>query len=80
MKMLWCWRCKVDVPMLDDEEFRRVMSLRGTGTFGGIRERQFGQSSGNTRESQDIEKRAQVPFITTVCRYTVRHARLAENH
>ncbi len=23
MKMLWCWRCKRDVPMLDDEEFKR---------------------------------------------------------
>lgn len=20
MKVLWCWRCKMDVPMLDDEE------------------------------------------------------------
>jgi len=31
MKMLWCWRCKRDVPMLDDEEFKRAISLRGTG-------------------------------------------------
>ena len=28
MKILWCWRCRIEVPMLDDEEFRRVTSLR----------------------------------------------------
>lgn len=27
MRMLWCWRCKMDVPMLDDEEFARVADL-----------------------------------------------------
>jgi hypothetical protein len=41
MKILWCWRCKTEVPMLDDDEFRRVMSLRGTGD-GDLWERQFG--------------------------------------
>jgi len=29
--------------MLDDEEFQRVTELRGTGTEGDLRERQFGQ-------------------------------------
>jgi hypothetical protein len=24
--MLWCWRCKAEVPMLDDEEFAQVVS------------------------------------------------------
>jgi len=24
MKMLWCWRCKTEVPMLDDEEYGQV--------------------------------------------------------
>src|SRR5690348_4853121 len=24
MKMMWCWRCKMEVPMLDDEEFTIV--------------------------------------------------------
>jgi len=24
MKMLWCWRCKAEMPMLDEEEFGRV--------------------------------------------------------
>jgi hypothetical protein len=34
MKMLWCWRCKTEVPMLDDDEFKRVSSLLNTGTLG----------------------------------------------
>jgi hypothetical protein len=25
--MLWCWRCKTEMPMLDDDEFRQVMAL-----------------------------------------------------
>ena len=25
MKMMWCWRCKSEVPMLDDEEFQSIM-------------------------------------------------------
>jgi len=28
MKMLWCWRCKAEMPMLDEEEFKRVILLR----------------------------------------------------
>jgi hypothetical protein len=30
MKTLWCWRCKTDVTMLDDDEFKRVFSLFNT--------------------------------------------------
>ena len=30
MKLLWCWRCKAELPMLDDEEFEQVTSLRDT--------------------------------------------------
>ncbi len=26
MKILWCWRCRMDLPMLDDEEYRLVQS------------------------------------------------------
>jgi len=26
MKRLWCWRCKAEVPMLDDEEFRQALT------------------------------------------------------
>ena len=27
MKQLWCWRCRCDVPMLDEEEFAAVSRL-----------------------------------------------------
>ncbi|HEY9125654.1 MAG TPA: hypothetical protein VIM62_00925 [Acidobacteriaceae bacterium] len=27
MQMLWCWRCKAEMPMLDDEEFAEVSPL-----------------------------------------------------
>ena len=26
MKTQWCWRCKAEVPMLDEDEFARVTS------------------------------------------------------
>ena len=43
MKMLWCWRCKAEMPMLDEEEFRRVSSLVGRlGKF--LPEHKFGAS------------------------------------
>jgi hypothetical protein len=42
VKRLWCWRCKTEVPMLNDEEFKRVSNLRNSGTEGGIREKMVG--------------------------------------
>ncbi len=27
MKIMWCWRCERDVPMLDDDEFRAIYAL-----------------------------------------------------
>jgi hypothetical protein len=42
MKMLWCWRCKASVPMLDEEEFKRVSSLFNTGIQGDTKETMFG--------------------------------------
>jgi hypothetical protein len=27
MKVMWCWRCKMDVPMLDEEEYAVVSDL-----------------------------------------------------
>jgi len=41
MKMLWCWRCKAEVPMLDDDEWRRVSSLFHTGTERNPRKRMY---------------------------------------
>ena len=28
MKILWCWRCKADVTMLEEDEYRRVVMDR----------------------------------------------------
>jgi hypothetical protein len=28
MKMLWCWRCQKDMPMLDEAEYQTVASKR----------------------------------------------------
>jgi hypothetical protein len=27
VKLLWCWRCKAEMPMLDEEEFAEVARL-----------------------------------------------------
>jgi hypothetical protein len=27
MKLLWCWRCQMEIPMLDDEEFSVAAKL-----------------------------------------------------
>ena len=31
MKVLWCWRCKLELPMLDEEEFSVVKKLYSEG-------------------------------------------------
>jgi hypothetical protein len=27
MQMLWCWRCKAEMPMLDEEEYAEISAL-----------------------------------------------------
>jgi hypothetical protein len=29
MQILWCWRCKQDVPMLDEDQYAEVHRLYG---------------------------------------------------
>jgi hypothetical protein len=36
MKRLWCWRCKAEMPMLDEAEFSMVASKRGAGVDGDL--------------------------------------------
>lgn len=31
MKTMWCWRCKMDIPMLNEEEFAIAHDLYGQG-------------------------------------------------
>ena len=39
MKLLWCWRCKSEVPMLNGEESALVFSKYGTKGPGNLGER-----------------------------------------
>lgn len=31
MKLLWCWRCRMEVPMLDEEEYQKANLLYSVG-------------------------------------------------
>jgi hypothetical protein len=31
MQMLWCWRCKCEMPMLDENEYAEIWQLYGEG-------------------------------------------------
>ncbi len=42
MRVLWCWQRKTELPTLNDEEFRRAMSLKGSGGVGDLWARMFG--------------------------------------
>jgi hypothetical protein len=37
MKILWCWRCRMELPMLDEEEFAIIAKLY-LGGIGGVKE------------------------------------------
>ena len=79
MKMLWCWRCKAEVPMLDDDEFKRVSSLRNTGTQATFGSECLARSYANINASRVSAKQTRTPFITTCCLCTDRHVRGAES-
>jgi hypothetical protein len=31
MQLLWCWRCKADMPMLDEQEYAKIARLHTNG-------------------------------------------------
>ena len=31
MKMMWCWRCKIEMPMLNEKEWNAIEELREQG-------------------------------------------------
>lgn len=31
MKKLWCWRCQMEIPMLDEDEYQKTYLLYGKG-------------------------------------------------
>ena len=56
MKMLWCWRCKCEMPMLDEGEFAEIKQLYNEC----IRSRpEFRKKHGIPLESASIEQRIQ---------------------
>jgi hypothetical protein len=34
MKILWCWRCRAEMPMLDEDDYQTVLAERITGLEG----------------------------------------------
>lgn len=51
---MWCWRCKMEMPMLDEEEFKIVNELYGQG-FSAIKE--FRQKYNLSLENCPIDER-----------------------
>ena len=39
MKLLWCWRCKMHIPMLDEDEYQLVTAKHGPKYGGNLAER-----------------------------------------
>jgi hypothetical protein len=39
MKTLWCWRCNMDVSMLDEDEYKLVISKHGAKMAGSMAEK-----------------------------------------
>ena len=42
MKVIWCWRCKMDIPMLETDEAERVFALVNSGVSADPFEREWG--------------------------------------
>jgi hypothetical protein len=42
VKVLWCWRCRMDIPMLEADEVNQVFALVNTGVSADPFEREWG--------------------------------------
>jgi hypothetical protein len=56
MKQLWCWRCKSEVPMLDEKEYAEFANLYGD-AIQGVKE--LRKRSGVSLEDPSIHERFQ---------------------
>jgi hypothetical protein len=45
MQMLWCWRCKSEMPMLDEQEYAEIAALHSVGMHSIKRYREMTGSS-----------------------------------
>lgn len=69
MKLLWCWRCKAEVPMLNDEEFAQVISKQN-----------FNEHTPKaTNASRHFGRPMPMRFGTINSRFMARHAKPAAN-
>jgi hypothetical protein len=56
MKMLWCWRCKAEMPMLDEDEYGEIARLYKEAMSA---TKEFRQLCGISLEGASIEQRFQ---------------------
>lgn len=59
MKMLWCWRCRRDVPMLDEDEFAVVSDVYRQSTKAA---KEFRKDTGASLEEMKLQN-----FFEPVC-------------
>ena len=52
MQMLWCWRCRMIVPMLDEAEFAQIGALYRKAL---VSAKQFGRQSGMPLDREAID-------------------------
>jgi hypothetical protein len=50
MERLWCWRCKCEMPMLDEVEYAEALTLYGEGI----------------RATKEFRERWQIPLLDTL--------------
>lgn len=81
MKMLWCWRCKTEVPMLDDDEYRQVMTLLPVGKAGGSLHTMFTPMLAEYERITGLrETNPKMPCSTIGCRSMGLRVGTAPNH
>ena len=59
MKLMWCWRCKADVPMLDEQEWSQVAPLMSPGLSATKKYRE--RTGSPLREATDVIRAAYEP-------------------
>ena len=69
MQMLWCWRCKAEMPMLSDEEFSEISPLYREGMRAG---KEFRLTHGIPLEGATIKDRFR-PLLLAYERITGYH-------
>src|SRR5271154_5167258 len=79
MKMHSSWRCKGDMPMLDDEEFNRVSSQFNTGTQGDSSGRMFRPCPANMNALRASDRQIRILSSITYYLYKGRPVPIAES-